>query len=170
MTLATMPLTTISTEDGALVITWSFSVPAQAVWAGFSDPTLLSQWLGQSTECDIRSGGMLVVDHGDGYLSRSAVTEPHRLAMTWEFADEPESQIGIELRPSGAGTVVELAHHGLGDRVGSYAPGWITHLTFLEAALAGVPIPTSHFWKLHATFESLRAARTDGSAPVTVSR
>lgn len=171
-TLATMPLTTISTDDRALVITWSLSVPAQAVWAGFSDPTLLSQWLGRSTECDVRSGGRLVVNHGDGYLSRSAVIEaeePNRLAMTWEFPDEPESQITINLRPFDEGTVVELSHRGLGDRIGSYGPGWITHLTFLEAALAGVPIPTSNFWKLNATFASLCTARANGSAPVTVS-
>jgi uncharacterized protein YndB with AHSA1/START domain len=160
-----MPLSTISTDDDALVIAWSLSVPAQAVWGGFNDPALLSQWLGQSIECDIRPGGRLVVDHGEGHLSRSAVTEakePHRLVMTWKFPDEPESWIAIEFRPLDAGTGVSLKHHGLGDLVGSYGPGWITHLTFLEAAVAGVPIPTSHFWKLHATIESLYIGRTNG--------
>lgn len=167
-TLAPMPLSAISTDDGALVVAWALSLPAQAVWAGFDDPTLLSQWLGQPVECDVRPGGRLVVDHGEGYLSRSAVTEakePHRLAMTWAFPEEPESRIDIELRPSSGGTVVELAHHGLGDLIGSYGTGWITHLTFLEAAVAGVPLPTSSFWKLHATFESLYIGRTNGSPP-----
>lgn len=56
---------------------------------------------------------------------------------------------------------MRLAHHGLGDLVGSYGPGWITHLTFLEAAVVGAPIPTSHFWKLHATFQSLCTGRTN---------
>lgn len=160
-----MPLSTVSTDDGGLVVVWSLSAPARAVWGGFDDPAMLSQWLGQSIECDVRPGGSLVVDHGEGYLSRSAVTEaeqPHRLAMTWKFPDEPESRIAVEFRPSDAGTVVSLEHHGLGDLVGSYGPGWITHLTFLEAAVAGVPIPTSQFWTLHATIESLYTGRTDG--------
>lgn len=163
-----MPLSAISTDDGRLVVVWALSLPAQAVWAGFDDPTLLSQWLGQPIECDVRPGGSLIVDHGEGYLSRSAVTEakkPHRLAMTWEFPEEPESRIGIELRPSDTGTVVELAHYGLGELVGSYGPGWMAHLTFLEAAVAGVPIPTSNFWKLQATFESLYTERSNESTP-----
>lgn len=168
-----MPLSAISIDDGALVVVWEFSLPAEAVWAGFVDPTLLSQWLGQSIECDVRPGGRLVIDHGEGYLSRSVVTvatEPHRLAMTWDFPEEPESRIGIELRSSEAGTLLELAHQGLGDLVGSYGPGWVTHLTFLEAAAAGVPIPMSHFWKLHGTFQSLYARPTDGSTLWRVSR
>lgn len=172
--LVAMPLSMISTDGGTLVVAWSFSVPAQAVWAGFDDPAVLSQWLGKPIECDVRPGGKLVVDHGEGYLSRSAVTEakePDRLVMTWEFPDEPESQITIEFRPLDTGTVVELVHHGLGDLIGSYAPGWVTHLTFLEAAVAGVPIPTSQFWALHATFESLYTrGRATGSTPVTVAR
>lgn len=153
-----MPLSKISTDDGALAVAWSLPVPAQAVWAGFSDPALLPQWLGQAIDCDVRPGGRLVVDHGDGYLSRSDVIEaeePHRLVMTWEFPDEPESRVGVELRPSDAGTLVHLGHHGLGELVGTYGPGWITHLTFLEAAVAGVPIHSSQFWKLHATFKAL---------------
>jgi len=161
-----MPLCTISTVDGTLVVAWSLSMQAQSVWAGFSQPGLLSHWLGESIECDVRPGGRLVVDHGEGYLSRSAVTEakePHRLVMTWDFPDEPESWISIELRPSDAGTLVELTHHGLCDLVGSYGPGWITHLTFLEAAVAGVPIPRSHFWRMHSTFQSLYKLRTNGS-------
>lgn len=99
--------------------------PFRGKLPGQVSATRLSLWLGQCIECDVRSDGRLVVDHGDGYLCRSVVTEahePHRLAMTWEFPDEPESRIGIELRPSVAGTVVELAHHGLGDLVGSYGP------------------------------------------------
>lgn len=168
-TLTPMPLSAISTDDGALVVAWALSLPPQAVWAVFDDPALLSQWLGQPVECDVRPGGRLVVDHGEGYLSRSAVTEakaPHRLAMTWAFPGEPESQIDIDLRPSGGATVMELAHHGLNDLIGSYCPGWITHLTFLEAAVVGVPLPMASFWQLHATFASLYIGRANGSTPM----
>jgi uncharacterized protein YndB with AHSA1/START domain len=92
-----MPLSTISTDDGALVVAWSLSMPAQAVWAGFNDPALLSQWLGLAIECDVRPGGRLVVDHGEGYLSRSSVTEakePHRLGPVLRIVAEPEDDGG----------------------------------------------------------------------------
>ena len=33
----------------------------------------------------------------------------------------------------------------------------MTHLTFLEAAVEGDPLPISQFWKLHDTFRVLTA-------------
>ncbi|MBO3085393.1 SRPBCC domain-containing protein [Cellulomonas fengjieae] len=155
-----MPLSRLSTRPGALTLTWSFSAPMEDVWVGLTDPALVAQWLGRPTQYDVRLGGALVVDHGDGFLSRSVVTElepARRLAMTWDFPDEPASVVGFTLRPSGAGTVLELAHDGLGELVAAYGPGWVTHLTYLEAAVAGAPIPRAQFWALHATFELLHA-------------
>ncbi|MCC9174914.1 SRPBCC family protein [Arthrobacter sp. zg-Y179] len=157
-----MPLASVSTADGSLLISWTFSVPAQAVWAGFTDAALLSQWLGRPLQCDARTGGTIVVDHSGGYLSRSVITdmdEPRRLVMSWEFPEEPESRISIRLGNTEAGTaVMEFVHHGLGTLVDSYGPGWITHLTYLEAAVAGAAIPAAQFWPLHATFETLYTA------------
>ncbi|MDM7989040.1 SRPBCC domain-containing protein [Arthrobacter sp. zg-Y877] len=156
-----MPLTSLSTADGTLLISWAFPAPAQAVWAGFTDAALLSQWLGRPTECDVRPRGMVSVDHGGGYLSRSVITDmdrPRKLAMSWEFPEEPESRIVIQLRGTDTGTVMNFAHHDLGTLVDSYGPGWITHLTYMEAAVAGTAIPASQFWSLHATFEKMYAA------------
>lgn len=163
-----MSLTSISSGNGALVIAWSFAAPAQTVWAGFNDRTLLPQWLGQPLECDVRAGGSIVVDHGGGTLSRSIVTEvnpPRRLVMSWEFPNEPESRIAFTLRPSDSGTTMELLHSGLGDLVGSYGPGWITHLTFLEAAVDGAPLPWSQFWPVYASLEALSAREAAGGGP-----
>lgn len=158
-----MPLTAVSTTADALVVTWSLPAPPESVWAGWSDPALLAQWLGRPIECDLEPGGRLVIDHGDGYLSCSTVTDverDRRVGMTWTFPDEPESRIVIELRPGEAGTELELAHRDLGSGlVDSYAPGWITHLTFLEAAVAGTPLPLAHFWQLYATVDSLLTRR-----------
>ena len=157
-----MPLTSVFAGDGSLIITWSFAVPIQAVWTGLTDLSVLSQWLGRPIECDIRAGGSIVVDHSGDCLSCSVITEiqePHRLAMTWAFPGEPESRIVIRLRAGEEGTVMEFEHHGLGRLVDSYGPGWITHLTYLEAALNGVALPAPQFWPLYATFETLYAAR-----------
>lgn len=153
-----MPLTSVSAGSGSLVISWSFSVPVQSVWAGLTDPTLLPQWPGQPLKHDVSAGGIIALDHGGGTLSRSVVSgvDPlRRLAMSWEFPEEPESRIGFTLHPADAGTTMELAHSGLGSLVGPYGPGWITHLTFMEAAVAGVPLPWSQFWPLYASFEVL---------------
>ena len=160
--MAAMPLTSVSTADGSLMISWVFPAPAQAVWDGVTHADLLPQWLGRPLECDVQTGGIIAVDHSGGYLSRSLVTEadrPHRLAMTWDFPEEPESRIIIGLHPARSGTVMEFVHHNLGALVDSYGPGWITHLTYLEAAVAGGAIPWSQFWPLHASFDVLYTAR-----------
>lgn len=157
-----MPLASISTFDGVVRIIWCFTAPVQTVWSGITDRSLLPQWLGQPLECDLRAGGGIIVDHGGGTLSRSVVTglvPQQRLAMTWEFPDEPASSIGLTLSGQpGAGTTMEFSHSGLGSLVGSYVPGWITHLTYLEAALSGAPLSSSQFWPLYASFEVLCAA------------
>ena len=164
-----MPLSSVSTNNGSLMISWTFPAPAQAVWAGFTDAALLSQWLGNPIECDVRAGGSVVVDHGGGCLSRSVVTErdqPRRLAMTWKFPDEPVSRISIELHAGDSHSELTFVHHDLGTFVDSYGPGWITHFTYLEAAIGGEPIPHSRFWPLHTTLEALyvRCARVEQRA------
>lgn len=159
-----MPLSSVSTGNGPLVLVWTFPAPAQAIWDGFTDAALLSQWLGIPIECDVRAGGSVVVDHGGGYLSRSKVREadqPHRLAMTWDFPGEPGSRIGIELHVVASGTGMTFVHQDLGTFTDSYGPGWITHFTYLEAVVGGEPIPWSRFRPLHATFEALYGARVE---------
>ena len=66
---------------------------------------------------------------------------PRRLSMTWELPDEPDSRITVTLHPEEAGSRMEFLCHDLGDRLRSYGPGWITHLTYLEAAVSRAPLP-----------------------------
>lgn len=164
MPLSSVSTDSVSTDNGSLVIAWSFPAPVQAVWAGFTDAALLSQWLGSPIECNVRAGGSVVVDHGDGYLSRSVVSEvdqPRRLVMTWEFPDEPVSRIGIELHAGDSDTEMTFVHQDLGTLTDSYGPGWITHLTYLEAVINGESVPRSQFWPLYATFKALYGARVE---------
>lgn len=161
--LTLMSLSSLSLNNAALVVSWSFQAPIETVWSGLTDPALQSRWLGTAVESDFRPGGRLVIDHGEGYVCRSNVTlveAPHRLAMTWAFPDEPQSRVAIALHQSDDSTAAELTHTGLEDLAPSYGPGWTTHLTYLEAALQGDTMPPSQFWKLHATFTALQ----DGSA------
>ena len=152
-----MSLTSVS-HDSDLAIAWSFKLPADAVWAGISDRAVLPQWLGRALEFDLRAGGDVVVDHGGGTLSRSTVTElvqQQRLVMTWVFPGEPESGLSLTLHPTESGSTLELVHSGLGRLAEGYGPGWITHLTYLEAAVSGAPLSWSQFWPMYASFEVL---------------
>ncbi|MDN4640793.1 SRPBCC domain-containing protein [Agreia sp. PsM10] len=155
-----MPLSSASCSGGMVSLAWSVAVPPENVWSAWADPTMLSHWLGSAVECDIRAGGRLVVDHGEGALSRSDILDaaaPRLLVMTWEFPNEAPSRVSITLDREGYGTRLALVHQQLGDLAGPYESGWMTHLTFLEAAVEGDPLPTSQFWKLHDTFKALTA-------------
>lgn len=149
-----MPLVAASPRPGVVWISWSFTHSPAAVWSALTEPESIVRWLGDAVTCDIRPGGELVVDHGDGIRSRSeviAVEPSHRLAMTWEFPDEPASEVTFTIRAHEDGAVLELAHAGVAELADSYRVGLVTHLTYLEAAADGDPLPASQFWKLHAT-------------------
>lgn len=158
-----MPLADLSATPSDLRITWTVDADPRRVWAGLTDPDRLPEWLGRPTACELVPDGSVVVDHGDGYLCTSTVLEVEvgsRLALTWQFPDEPESALDVRLEATADGTQLLLEHTGLGELTTSYAPGWVTHLTFLEASLAGQPLPGGQFWNLYATLARTTIART----------
>lgn len=102
----------------------------------------------------------------------------HSAELSWSFPDEPTSRIAVtvstteEVEDRGPESVPEqngtapaaesqpsamliLRHRGLGDLIDSYATGWLAHLSYFEASLAGTPLPQSQFWPLCATFDRL---------------
>lgn len=58
--------------------------------------------------------------------------EPHQLAMSWEFPEEPVSRIHVRLHAAEEGTLMDFMHHGLG-------------ASSISTAQAGSP--TSRTWK-----------------------
>lgn len=121
-------------------------------------PLPLSQWLGKIAAGAISPGQSFTVDHGGGYLCESRVLEhvPRRtLVYTWKFPDEPRSKVSWVLSHTDDVTSVQLTHTDLGHLVGAYRDGWITHLTFLEAAALEAPLPLTMFWHLHDTIALL---------------
>lgn len=152
-----MPLTQM---DGAVdvALTWRVPVARRQVWACLTDSRLLGQWLGAVVEGRIAPGSSVLVAHGEGYLCSSRVVEhveAERLAMTWDFADEPVSMVTVDLHEDKDGTVLRLHHGALGPLADSYRLGWCTHLTYLEGAALGTPLPRSMFWSLHGTISRL---------------
>lgn len=157
-----MPLADLLVTPSTLVVTWVLPAGPGSVWSHLTDPGRLVEWLGRARVCELRPGGRVVVDHGDGYLCSSAVTAVEvgsHLAMTWQFPDEPETALDLRLQAEGDGDGCRmvLEHRGLGELSSSYAPDWLTHLTFLEASVEGHPLPGSQFWSLFTTLSQLRA-------------
>jgi len=154
-----MPLLTLDVAESRLEATWQIDAPASVVSECLTSSSRLPHWLGQIVECEVRPRSSFVVDHGEGYLCRSTVREcepPHRLCYSWEFPDEHATEVAWRLTASAEDrTTVSLAHSGLAELVESYRDGWLTHLTFLEAAAIGTPLPPEMFWHLHATVARL---------------
>ena len=152
-----MPLLRID-ESAGLSLSWRIEAPRIRVWDCITGADLLSQWLGELVSGSVEAESSFVVDHGDGYCCRSTVTawdEPCRLGFTWHFPDEPASKVALELQESGGTTDLRLRHSALGNLTGSYRDGWCVHLSYLEAAALGTPLPPSMFWRLHETVAQL---------------
>ena len=154
-----MPLNQVC-ESADLTLTWRIDVPRARVWQCLTDAVLLGQWLGELVSGAVEAGSDFVVDHGDGYCCRSTVVtcaEPSRLELTWHFPDEPASQVDVELEEADGTTDLRLVHRGLDDLAESYRDGWCVHLSYLEAASLGTPLPRSMFWRLHGTVARINA-------------
>lgn len=176
-----MPVTQLDPDRTAdsLTIGWRLPAAPAAVWSHLQDVDALGEWLGRPLTFDSRVGGEIIVDHADSYLCRSEVLSigEHSAELTWSFPDEPTSRIAVavtgadlggglgrdlggEGSPADGGdeeaaSVLTLRHRGLGDLIDSYATGWLTHLSFFEASLAGTPLPWEQFWPLCETFDRL---------------
>lgn len=146
--------------SGAVTIEWTLSHPASEAWRHLTQPSHLQEWLGEPTAFDTSVGGDIVIDHGSGYLCRSIVraVDPTamRFTITCTFEDEPTSLVDATLEDASEETcILTLRHHELADLTPSYAVGWLTHLTYLDASLAGTPLPREQFWNLNTTLAAL---------------
>lgn len=160
-----MPLNSMRVTDGAVHLHWDLDAAPDRVWAQLTDAERLPEWLGRPLSPETATweeGARLVVDHGDGQLCHSTVLgcdAPSSLELTWEFEDEPGSQVSVQIASEepGVKSTLLLRHTGLAELTGSYAPGWLTHLSFFEASLAGDPLPLGQFWNLYGTLVQLRS-------------
>ena len=127
-------------------------VPAARLWWGLTDPEALPHWLGKLTSGRFVGGDVVTIQHAENYCCTSRILEcePEKLLhMTWDFPDEPPSQVRITLTPVGSTTTLDLAHDGLGSEAVNYLPGWHAHLLYLEDFTLGRPRPMSDFWSTH---------------------
>ena len=151
--------------------------PIETVWQYLVDPELRARWfMGGATDCRVGGKVEMIFDHdrlSDGdvpmperYADKrgkrwhetiTAIDPPHLLAYSWD--DGKAGTVTFELSPVGEGqTRLRLVHSGLRgpDDAKNYGGGWHSHLTVLQARLAGRPVP--NFWEVHAASQ----ARTIG--------
>lgn len=160
-----MPLVEQVREHDAVRLIWRLGFAPNSVWSHVTDVERLAEWIALPLSGGFAIGQELVMDHGEGYVSVSPIlaSDPGRaLTMGWRFPDEPPSTVDLTFEPTPSAdqpttdaTHLTLTHTGLGELTGSYLPGWITHLTYLEASLHGDPLPFSAFWRLYETHDRL---------------
>ena len=141
-----------------LVIRWSLTASAERIWRHLMKPERLPDWLGRVVD-STGQDELLLIDHGDGYICESRIlltdATARHLQFTWKFPDEHETLVTVQVLAQESGTSLVLRHAGLGDLQESYEPGWVTHLTYLEASLDNSPLPADEFWNLYGTFSRI---------------
>jgi uncharacterized protein YndB with AHSA1/START domain len=140
----------------------------ETVFAYFTDPTRMVQWMGTEATLDPRPGGICRVNpagHGAMLGEFVAVDPPHRIVFTWGweteiFATPPQSTVvEVSLKPEGESTVVHLAHRRLQPQaVTFHRSGWEHYLPRLALVAAGVQAEVDPWRDLGVLTEGLRAA------------
>ncbi len=116
-----------------------------AVFHAFTNSTALREWLCDAAMVTPRPDGRLHLWWTSGYYATGEFTKVvpgERVSFTWQGKDEPTpTRVRVALRPDGEGTVVALAHKGLGtgkkwaEAAAAISRGWETGLENLRSVL-----------------------------------
>jgi uncharacterized protein YndB with AHSA1/START domain len=120
----------------------------ETVFAYFTDPARMVQWMGVEATLDPRPGGVCRVNpNGHGVMLGEfvEVDPPRRVAFTWGWEEElfsvpPQStEVEVSFTPEGADTIVRVVHRRLpsGAAANFHHAGWDHYLARLGAAAAG---------------------------------
>ncbi len=140
----------------------------ETVFAYFTDPAKMVQWMGTEATLDPRPGGVCRLNpSGHAVMSGQfvEVDPPRRIVLTWGWESEiyatpPQSTIvEVSLIPEGEETLVKLLHRRLKtDAVEFHRVGWEHYLPRLAFAAAGVD-PGADPWRdLGVNLKALRDA------------
>ena len=115
----------------------------------------LERWFVQKAEVDLRVGGSIRFDWGQGAVETGrivALEPPRRISYIWEAIEPSPTTITFDLTPENNGTLLRLSHTGIGDGENwdnyytSISSGWSTHcknlITWLETGASIQPGPT----------------------------
>lgn len=137
----------------SLTIKRRFNVPPEKVYAAWTDPEKLTQWMrpgeikNTRAEIDLRSGGRyrIVMRAGDGEehdvsgVYREVIPN-EKLVFTWAWKSTPEreSLVTVTFKPDGTGTIMTLLHELFfdADARDRHQTGWSSAVEKLEKYLA----------------------------------
>ena len=127
------------------------AAPPEAVFAAWTDPGMLGQWMSPfghaDVSIDLRVGGRLRVamidgqariDHTGEFLE---VDPPRRLRFTWvsPYTGPQGSEVTVTFEPEAAGTRLLLVHLGLpAGVVDPHREGWAAILGRLSVVVSSV--------------------------------
>ena len=135
------------TDVPEIVKTVTIRATPEALFAFFTDPAKMKQWIGTEVELDARPGGVfrVVPNRADVIRGRYLeVTPPSRVVFTWGFEGDGQalppgaSVVEITLRPVDEGTEVRLVHRALPDGIReAHAVGWSHYVARIAVAAEG---------------------------------
>ncbi|MBX0300362.1 SRPBCC domain-containing protein [Cryobacterium sp. 1639] len=127
-----------------LILSRSFAVGVDEVWATLTDPARTTVWFGP-WEGEGASGATIRVqmsfEDGDPWVPVriDACDRPTRLAVSM-LEDQGDWRLAVVLAETALSTRLSLIHHLTGvDGLGEIGPGWESYLDLFEAALLGGP-------------------------------
>jgi uncharacterized protein YndB with AHSA1/START domain len=132
-------------SDGLFRTSVRIEASPDEVFPYFTDPVLLTQWMGEHADLDARQGGAYHVDI-TGVPIRGAFLElqpPRRLVFSWGVAGNDafppaSTTVEITLTADGPSTVLELVHRDLPpEELPEHDTGWGHFLERLAIAAGG---------------------------------
>jgi len=147
----------VETEAPELVLEREYPHPVEAVFAAWTDPAALRQWVGPTgfsapdTEFDTREGGAYVIPmvspDGNTHTARGVIRElvPNkllRLSWAWDQEDGSQGQqmeIALHFEPTTSGTKLVLHQTNFIDETArdQHGQGWGGSFDCLAAYLQG---------------------------------
>jgi uncharacterized protein YndB with AHSA1/START domain len=140
----------------------------ETVFAYFTDPAKMVQWMGTEATLDPRPGGVCRINPAGHAVMSGAFVEvdpPRRIAFTWGwemelFSTPPQSTlVEVSLTPDGQDTLLRLVHRRLRPgAVDFHRLGWDHYLPRLTDAASGRS-PGADAWRdLSVNLQALRDA------------
>lgn len=132
-------------ENDAFETQLRINARPETVFAFFTDPARMLQWMGVDAAIDGRAGGAYRVNVTGRETAMGEfleVTPYERIVMTWGWDAGPitpgSTRVEIDFIPDGEGTLLRLRHFGLdAEGQASHGMGWTHYLERLAIVAEG---------------------------------